>query len=128
MPRICAVATNHSLASPGNTWLRPGLPLYQINLVDISPERFTRAADSFNAVAASSLVQVKDPRFRRLGCHDGNVDAEGGVHLRICVWVRAGGCDVRAAPLQEPNWPDSFRRRMGLPPVDWALTFSEAGP
>lgn len=128
LPQICAVATNHSIASPGNTWLRPGLPLYQINLVDITPARFARAADAFNAIAASSLVRITDPRFRRLGCHDGNIDAHGVVHLRICVWVRDGGCDVRAAPPPEPYWPDYFRRRLAMPPFDWAPLFTEAGP
>lgn len=128
LPGICSVATNHSVASPGNTWLPPLVRLYQTNLVAIDPVRFTRAADAFNAIAASSLVTIRDPRFHRLGCHDGNVDASGGVHLRICVWVRAGGCDASAAPPPEPYWPDYFRRRFGWPPFDWAPIFTEAGP
>ncbi len=125
---VCGVATNHSVASPGNTWLRPQLPLYQINLVDISTARFAYASRAFNAIAASDLVQIADPRYRRLGCHSGNVDATGRPHLRICVWLRAGPCDTAAAPPREPYWPDYFRHRMGLPAFDWAPTLSEAGP
>ncbi len=128
LPQICAVATNHSVASPGNTWLRPGVRLYQINLVDIAAPRLVHAADSFNAIAASSKVHMTDPRFHRMGCHDGNLDEAGAVHLRICVWVRPGGCDPHAAPPPEPYWPDYFRRRMGLPRFDWGPTLSEAGP
>ena len=128
LPQICAVATNHSVASPGNTWLRPSVRLYQINLVDIATPRLIRAADAFNAIAASSKVVIRDPRFHRMGCHDGNIDAAGVGHLRICVWIRAGGCDQAAAPPPEPYWPDYFRKRMGLPRFDWTATLSEAGP
>lgn len=127
MPQICGVASNISIATPGNTWLRPDIPLYQVALRG-TPGAFARAAPSFNAIAANSTIDIMDRRYHRLGCNDGNVDAYGIVHARICLWLRPGGCDARAAPPPEPYWPDYFRRKMGLPPFDWGAAMRDGGP
>ena len=92
-----------------------------------TPAAFRKVDPAFDVVAVSSTIQVPDPRYHRLSCHDGNVDAAGHAHLRMCVWLRPGGCDPAVAPINEPYWPDYFRAKMGLPPFDWTIFKKEAG-
>lgn len=128
IPQACGVGTNHAVASPGNTWLRPDIPLYQLSLRHMTPAGFARYAPAFNVMTLNVAMRPPDPRYRRLACHDGNYDASGTPIMRVCVWLRPGGCDPSAAPPHEAYWPDYFRHRLGLAPFDWDAAGTPEGP
>ncbi len=104
-PKICGVGLDNVYwtMTPGQSWLPPNVPLYQIEA-----DRLRSQAPAFNAILARESQPVEDTRYRRVECFDGDRKPDGQAAIRLCLWRRDDGCDATAAPLPTPNWPSFF--------------------
>jgi hypothetical protein len=111
-PRLCGVGAYGVplTLTPGRTWLRPDITLYEASGKTLPAE-----GRAYNALLAERGVTIHDPAYRRAACFDGDVDASGRPRRQYCVWTRPGHCAAGAAPLPGPIWIDFTRAKRYAP-------------
>jgi hypothetical protein len=93
-PAVCGLAVHPGgnwAATPGYTGLRPGIPLW---LLDLGPRASTAR---FNAILADQADDFADLGFTRAGCWGENFSVPIPFDT-ICLWRRPGGCEPGPPP------------------------------
>jgi hypothetical protein len=91
MRGVCGIALYgvEGWETPGYTYLRPGIALYELN----SANQLSARESKFNAVVAKESSAVSEPSFSRLMCFANGYKIRTNQFAEpVCIWLRPGTC------------------------------------